>query len=236
MINIFFDTEFTGLQQNTSLISLALVAEDGRALYIESNNFDRTLVDDWIAQNVIDSLFILQPKHFEDSSVKFGYADGYLYNPLQWNDGAIVYTKDDYSVKDAIVSWLSLYEQVQIISDCSSYDWVLFCEIFGGALNLPEHISPYCHDINQDIARYIGKNDRNAFDYSREKLAFASDEEAIALAKERFATSNESGRFIEVGDVDSFIPTEGQLANYKHNALWDAQIIKLCHDKIKSVN
>lgn len=66
MTNIFFDLEFTGLVQKTSLISIALVAEDGRSLYIESNLYDRSLVDDWIAENVIDNLFLLNQKHFED--------------------------------------------------------------------------------------------------------------------------------------------------------------------------
>ncbi len=37
-------------------------------LDIESNNFDRALIDDWIAENVINNLFILQQKHFEDCS------------------------------------------------------------------------------------------------------------------------------------------------------------------------
>lgn len=34
-MKIFFDTEFTGLQQNTSLISIGLVTEDDRSFYAE---------------------------------------------------------------------------------------------------------------------------------------------------------------------------------------------------------
>ena len=34
---VFFDTEFTGLQQDTDLISIGFVAEDGEELYIELN-------------------------------------------------------------------------------------------------------------------------------------------------------------------------------------------------------
>lgn len=231
MTNIFLDTEFTGLRQNTSLISLALIADDERSLYIESNNYDHTLVDDWIAENVINNLFILKQKHFEDCSVEFGYAVGYLNNPLQWNDGRIVYAENDYSVKDEIVSWLSPYEEVQIISDCSSYDWGLFCELFGGALDLSKYISSYCHDINQDIAKYINESYAIAFDFNREKLAFSGDQEKIALAKSNFATSMQ---FTESTDFLSATQKEVRLARLQHNPLWNAYVMKLCFDQIKA--
>jgi uncharacterized protein YprB with RNaseH-like and TPR domain len=32
-MKIFFDTEFTGLRQHTTLISIGMVAEDGREVY-----------------------------------------------------------------------------------------------------------------------------------------------------------------------------------------------------------
>lgn len=110
MTNIFLDTEFTGLKQNTSLISLALIAEDERSLYIESNNYDHNLVDDWIAKNVISNLFVLKKRQLQDWSVEFGYAEGYLHTG-HWNCGSIVYTEDDYSIKDLIINWLSLYKE-----------------------------------------------------------------------------------------------------------------------------
>jgi hypothetical protein len=50
---------------------------------------------------------------------------------------------------------------------------VLFVDIFGGAFDLPENVSPACHDINQDIARYFNISEREAFDKSREEIADA---------------------------------------------------------------
>ncbi len=34
-MNIYFDTEFTGLHKNTTLISIGMIAENGRTFYAE---------------------------------------------------------------------------------------------------------------------------------------------------------------------------------------------------------
>jgi mannitol-1-phosphate/altronate dehydrogenase len=51
-MKIFFDTEFTGLHKNTTLISIGLVAGDGTTFYGEIENYDKTQVDEWIQKNV----------------------------------------------------------------------------------------------------------------------------------------------------------------------------------------
>jgi len=50
---LFLDTEFTGLHQQATLISLALVAEDGQAFYAEFTDYDASQCDDWIQKNVL---------------------------------------------------------------------------------------------------------------------------------------------------------------------------------------
>ena len=44
MTKIFFDTEFTGLHQKTTLISIGLVSEDGREFYAELTDYDKSQV------------------------------------------------------------------------------------------------------------------------------------------------------------------------------------------------
>ena len=46
MTKIFFDCEFTGLHQNTSLISIALISECGKIFYAEFNDYYEEQVDD----------------------------------------------------------------------------------------------------------------------------------------------------------------------------------------------
>jgi len=52
-MRVFFDTEFTGLHQGTTLMSIGLVDENGRTFYAELNDYDEQQVDDWIKDNVI---------------------------------------------------------------------------------------------------------------------------------------------------------------------------------------
>ena len=47
---LFFDTEFTGLHKNTTLISIGIISEDGKTFYAELNDYDINQIsdDNWI--------------------------------------------------------------------------------------------------------------------------------------------------------------------------------------------
>ena len=55
-MKIFFDTEFTGLRKDTTLISIGLVDENGRTFYAEFSDYDNSQCDTWIHENVIKHL------------------------------------------------------------------------------------------------------------------------------------------------------------------------------------
>ena len=124
---LFLDTEFTGLRKGTTLISIAFVAEDCRYFYAELTDYDRCQVDGWIRQHVIQHLL--------------------------WPDGDAFTTRlvdgEKWSVmmrgaKDAVAaelrSWLSQFVSVYVVGDVPAFDWVLFCDLFGGALSLPASV------------------------------------------------------------------------------------------------
>lgn len=166
---IFLDMEFTGLHQNTTVISLAMVDEHGRSFYAELPDYDPDQIDDWIRDNVISQL-VGEPCEMADDAV-FG-------------DYPFVVAKAD--------EWLSRYESVVIVSDHLSYDWMLFCEMFGGAMKLPPHI----YYIPLDICSIF---------YAR-----GIDPD---ISRELFAGVDGGG---------------------KHNALWDAFVIKWCFEKLEA--
>ena len=57
VIKLYFDTEFTGLRKDTDLISIGIVDPlYNRYFYAEFTDYDRTKVDCWIKENVIDNL------------------------------------------------------------------------------------------------------------------------------------------------------------------------------------
>ena len=153
-MNIYFDTEFCGLQKNTELISIGLISEDGKEFYGEFASINTELIDDWILENVLMN------------TTKYG----------EVNETDIVVNESDYhfgtkeEIRDQLKEWLSQFDEVQLISDVCHYDMVLFIDIFGSAFDLPENVSPVCYDINQDIASYYEESQKDAFNRSREDI------------------------------------------------------------------
>jgi hypothetical protein len=129
MTNLFLDTEFTGLHQNTTLISIGLVAETGQTFYAECTDYDISQVNDWIQENVINNLVL---------------AD-YTHN-VNLNEFTIKGDKE--AVKDALTHWLSQFDQMEIWSDCLAYDWVLFCQLYNGAFGVPKNVFYIPFDIS----------------------------------------------------------------------------------------
>ena len=130
-VQIFMDLEFTGLHQCTSLVSLALVTINGISFYAEFTNYDQSQIDNWLQEHVIDNLYLF-PKQTE----------GYEIN----NHNTTVKGTKEY-VLSYLQKWLKQFSKIEIWSDCLAYDWVLFCELFGGARNLPKNIYYIPFDI-----------------------------------------------------------------------------------------
>jgi hypothetical protein len=130
---IFFDCEFTGLHQNTTLISIGLVSECGRKFYAEFSDYDKSQVDDWIQKNVINKLLYSCPES------AYMIMDELSGNPHVIGDKNIIKTE--------LARWLEQFESIEIWSDCLAYDWVLFCQIFGGALSIPKNVYYIPFDI-----------------------------------------------------------------------------------------
>lgn len=182
-MRIFFDTEFTGLRQDTTLISIGCIAENGRTFYAECIDYDRAQVDSWIEEHVLRAL--QWPKAMaEDAEAHFWFT-----NYPQEVEGFGTRER----VGAFLADWLKEFGQVEMWSDCLAYDWVLFCQLFGGALNLPSHI----YYIPFDLSTLLKANHIDP-DISREKFAGMD-----TLAR-------------------------------KHNALWDARVIKGCWDKMEA--
>jgi hypothetical protein len=132
-MKIFFDTEFTGLHQNTTLISIGCVAENGLRFYASTTDYDRTQVDVWLQEHVID--------HIE-------CGDNLL--PMASGHGGCDGTSHD--VACALKLWLESFgELIEMWSDCLAYDWVLFCQLWGHAFNIP----PCVYYIPFDLATLL---------------------------------------------------------------------------------
>lgn len=190
-MNLYFDTEFTGLHKGTTLISIGIVAENGNSFYAEFTDYDRAQCDEWINENVIKHLY-LSENGMREECVGEQNQPRYYKTVAKGNKEFVV---------RSLSAWLSNFDSVQFVSDVCHYDMVLLIDIFGSAFDLPENVSAVCHDINQDIARHYGISEKEAFDKSREDIV-----------------SELCGNFI-AGD--------------KHNALYDAEVIKAIYEEVK---
>jgi hypothetical protein len=133
-MKVFFDTEFTGLHQNTTLISIGMVSEDGKTFYAEFTDYDKTQVDEWLQTNVIDKLEIGQ---YTDDDY-FPYAD------------AVTIKGDKEEIAFCLEHWLherAGSDKLEMWSDCLAYDWVLFCQLWGHAFKVPDCVYYIPFDI-----------------------------------------------------------------------------------------
>lgn len=177
---IFFDTEFTGLHQNTTLISIGFISECGKTFYAEFTDYDKSQVDDWLKENVIAKL-----------NHPNGDVNDCIVTEDRPNDMLAYGTTKE--IKAYLNKWLSQFDEVEMWSDCLSYDWVLFCQIFGNAFDIPKNVYYTPFDICT-LFKVKGIDP----DISREQFADTLDSNQLK----------------------------------KHNALWDALVIKLCYYKL----
>lgn len=132
MMRCFMDTEFTGLHQEATLISLGIVSEDGRTFYAEFTDYDKNQVDDWLRDNVIARLDFKQGVPLKQLFLSISRTE------MRGNADEI---------REALEEWLSSFDQIEVWSDCLSYDWVLFNQIWGHAFNIPKCIYYIPFDI-----------------------------------------------------------------------------------------
>lgn len=127
-MKLFLDTEFTQLDQAAKLLSIGLVSEEGHTFYAEVEGIDYEKLRDWLKENVIPG---------------FRFRDVYQSNPeLDFDHHAMKGSKAQIAYR--LGTWLGQWEEVQIWTDCGDYDWVLFCELWGGSTSLPMNVS-YLH-------------------------------------------------------------------------------------------
>lgn len=100
-MKLYLDCEFTQLSQAAKLISLALVAENGKEFYVE-------LLDTWGTQDCSD--FVIE-----------------IVLPQLWG-GA--YAMPVVEARDALLAFLGGFtEMMEIVTDAPQFDWELFCEL-----------------------------------------------------------------------------------------------------------
>jgi hypothetical protein len=115
----FYDTEFIEDGKTIDLISIGIVAEDGRTYYAISNEFDAMKANDWVKENVLAELEL----------------DVELYKPRE-------------QIRDEVAAFVG-DDNPELWAYYAAYDHVALCQLFGTMINLPKHFPMYTQDLKQ---------------------------------------------------------------------------------------
>jgi hypothetical protein len=126
-MRFWFDTEFMEDGVTIELLSIGIVAQDGREYYAVSADADWSRANDWVAKNVLPQLDRAGAKsraQIRHELLRFiGHAEydqhaGTKRGPELW-------------------AWFG------------SYDWVVLCQLFGRMVDLPDGWPMYVRDVKQ---------------------------------------------------------------------------------------
>jgi hypothetical protein len=120
----FFDTEFDEDGKTIELISIGIVAEDGREFYAVSTDFDPKHCNEWVQANVLPLL----PAREDDSDR--------TWMPKDVIAGGVL----DFVFGDPKPEFWAYY---------AAYDWVVMCQLFGRMIDLPPRWPMFCLDLKQ---------------------------------------------------------------------------------------
>lgn len=170
----FFDTEFAEDGRTIDLISIAVVAEDGREFYAVSTEFDADRCNDWVKANVLPKLPTTGPcsawrPRFAITQDIRAFVRPHRPEKSSYED--IVGDRHDvmlctqckmpiYSIATPVG-----HQQVWIVNgdvpECSKtpepefwgyyadYDWVALCQLYGPMVALPKGWPMFAYDLNQ---------------------------------------------------------------------------------------
>lgn len=116
----WFDTEFIEDGKTIDLISIGVVAEDGRELYLESDECNLGRASEWVKSNVIPHL-------------------------VQGYDGSVHMSRK--AIANALVKFCG--DKPEFWAYYADYDWVALCQLFGTMMDLPKGWPMYCRDVKQ---------------------------------------------------------------------------------------
>ena len=117
----YLDLEFieNGMLHFPIIVSIGIVAQDGRELYLERAGVDWAQANEWVLVNVKPHLTMKEEERFSVFEM-----------------GAVI----EQWIGDDVPEFWGYY---------ADYDWVLTAALFGRMVDLPEGWPMFCHDLKQ---------------------------------------------------------------------------------------
>lgn len=134
----FIDTEFIEDGVTIDLVSLGIVAEDGRDDYWQSVECDTSRANDWVRDNVLPQL-----EHITCGAGWGQRCQGPDVPSCPWR------LRSDIAQELLRFCDVERYGKPEFWGYYADYDWVAICQLFGRMVDLPKGWPMYCRDIKQ---------------------------------------------------------------------------------------
>lgn len=167
----FIDTEFiegfhksffSKRRHHVDLISIGIVAEDGRTYFSLSKEYNYSEANDWVKKNVILPLYIdfvsgdaRNSLGVENFHKVYGKSNKEIAKELEWFIKKPMYNTDYAPGHDSSTTlwekYIAYEGKPEFYGYYSDYDWVVFCSLFGTMMDLPKGFPMYCKDLKQTL-------------------------------------------------------------------------------------
>lgn len=156
----FYDTEFLEDGQTIDLISIGIVAEDGREYYAVNSDLpiERIRGNDWLLRNVMPSLPVTGKSSL----------DAYVANPSNFHprpsaahvdvDRRNIAVKPKWVIANEVREFLLAYTQPELWAWFGAYDHVALAQLYGKMINLPTGVPMFTNDV-RSLTVWTGVDD-----------------------------------------------------------------------------
>lgn len=147
-MKIFYDTEFVEDGKTIGLLSIGMVAEDGRELYRIVDDEDvitRAVANPWLCHNVIPHLPVkVLPIGDLNPGENWDFDDGHDDWHLVWPRETVAAEARDF-IRDT--------PDGELWAWYGAYDHVALAQLFGRMIDLPDGVPMWTNDLKQEVAR-----------------------------------------------------------------------------------
>lgn len=153
-----YDLEFLEDGRTIELISIGIVADDGRELYLVNRDFrwkrlarrrwyapwKWEIRQPWLVDNVVPSL----PKLYGDARLHYASS-----SPLGLIDWQASEFRSYATIAKKVREFLLADGEPELWADYGAYDHVALCQLWGRMIDLPSGLPMFTRDIQQEAAR-----------------------------------------------------------------------------------
>ncbi|GAA0918614.1 hypothetical protein [Nonomuraea longicatena] len=144
-MRIFYDTEFLDTGATIELISIGLVADDGREYYAVNVDapWQKIAKHDWLMENVVQHLPLVD-----------GIRRGPLGGLPQFRiDRANVTVKPQWVIANEVREFILSTPEPELWAYYAAYDHVVLAQLWGPMVNLPTGVPMFTCDLKQEHVR-----------------------------------------------------------------------------------